>query len=735
MKRNGYKRLLFSYLPIFFFITLAIVFLSVLSASELSKKETIRANEVFAGHVMQMVDHTMRTIEQQIIKEVQTNDKLAQFYTENYSGSSAMTLYEISNMLREWIVNIPMIDSVYLVRSSDQMILSNHFMKPVAEFEDRDLIGEALESPSSIAYKWTDIRSYRVFEDQLRPIKVVTLIHRVPLLSGDQGIIAVNVQTSAIENVIEDLAASNLNFIRLLDRQESPILDNNSNGKILTSKESSYTGWKIESGLTSDNLPAFIFSYSSIWFALNLLMIVIGIVWILFVTRRNYRPIEAILARIDAYAAQKNSLSSTQDEFRFIETALDDLVERSMNYQKQREDDLIYRKRIFYKEMVEGGSPITAEQLWTEMRLLGFQDPIGKLAMAVVELDKYAEFVDRYSQRDQYLLKFALSSVITELFQKNGITVWMEWISTSQLSVMAHLPDSTDDTSLAEQHFEDVIQWVNQHLTFTVTIGLSTMAKQIEEIPALHEEALEALKYKPVLGGNRIIHKEAIRIYPQGEVYKHLNLLRSLGQKYRLGDMEWALELKQMFHACAEGLLTRDSLSAILHNMIYHLQREVMELPPEVQKYWNDETLPLLNRAIERMDTLDELEKELLSILNKSAEQMEQWRLSRNNYNLMLQIKSFTHEHYANPDLCLTYLSGQFDLNAKYISQMFKEKLGVNFLDYLSTVRIGQAERLLTETDKPVQEIGVLVGYPNVRSFLRVFKKITGVTPGEFRKK
>ncbi|MNN89103.1 Arabinose operon regulatory protein [compost metagenome] len=101
----------------------------------------------------------------------------------------------------------------------------------------------------------------------------------------------------------------------------------------------------------------------------------------------------------------------------------------------------------------------------------------------------------------------------------------------------------------------------------------------------------------------------------------------------------------------------------------------------------------------------------------------------------MLRVKEYLNEHYANPDLSLTYLSGEFELNAKYLSQMFKEEFGVNFLDYLGNVRIQQAKRLLMETGESIQVIGIQVGYPNVRSFMRVFKKLTGVTPGEYRKK
>ncbi|WP_028553128.1 helix-turn-helix domain-containing protein [Paenibacillus sp. UNC451MF] len=736
MKKNGFKRLLLSYLPIFFFVALALILLSAISASELTKKETIRANQVFAEHVMQMIDHTMRTIDQQIIKEIQTNEKITQFYAKYYTGNSTMTLYDVSYKLRELIASTPMIDSIYLVRQSDYTVLSNTLMAPMEEFGDREFIRNALQQ--ELSFKWTDARAYKEFDDQIRSSEVVTLVKNVPLLGGKQGIIVVNVQTSAIQNLIKDMTESNVNFIQLTDRHGQPIVDSKSGGKMLSEVTSDYTGWRIQSGLLNDNPPLFIASYSSFWLALNLLMIGIGIVWIVYVTRRNYQPIESIVARIDSYAAQRSSsLSglSGQDEFRFIETALDDLVERTMTFQKLREEDLIFRKRNFFKELIEGTRPVSSDQFETEMRLYGLQEDIGILAIAVVEIDKYAEYCSRYNQRDQYLLKFALSSVVTEISQNEGIRVWMEWTSNAQLSVMVHLPDDADTTALASQMFDKVKQWVNQHLAFTVTVGIGAIIDRIDEVPGSHEEALEALQYKSSLGGNRVIEHGDVSDKSQGEVYKHLHLMRSMGQKFRLGDKEWKLEQEQLFRELVDGFFTRDDVFAILHYLIYHMQREVMELPVELQDIWTNEALPRLSEALERLDTISELEQEFTVVLTEAFDRLENLRTARTHHPLMLRVKEYLNEHYANPELSLTYLSDEFELNAKYLSQMFKEEFGVNFLDYLGNVRIQQAKRLLLESGESIQEIGVQVGYPNVRSFMRVFKKLTGVTPGEYRKK
>lgn len=736
MKKNGFKRLLLSYLPIFFFVALALILLSAVSASELSKKETIRANEVFAEHVMQMVDHTMRTIEQQMIKEVQTNEKITQFYAQYYTGNSTMTLYDVAVKLRELIVTAPMIDSIYLVRSSDQTVLSNTLMASVEEFGDKEFIRNALQQGTS--YKWTNARSYKEFEDQIRPTNVVTLVKSVPLLGGKQGIIVINVQTSAIQNLIKDMTDSNVNFIQLTDRQGQPIVESRSGGKIISDVASDYTGWRIQSGLLNDKLPLFIFSYSSVWFGLNLLMIGIGLVWIIYVTRRNYQPIESILARIDAYAAQRSSSLaglSSQDEFRFIETALDDLVERTMTFQKQREEDLIFRKKNFFMEMIEGSKPISREQFESEMRLYGQQADFGRVVMAVVEIDKYAEYCDRYNLRDQYLLKFALSSVVAEISQNEGIPVWMEWTSNQQLSVMIHLRAPEETTMQAAQLLDRTIQWVRQHLAFTVTVGIGTVIEDIGEVAASYEEALDALQYKSALGGNRIIEYKDISVKSQGEVYKHLHLMRSMGQKYRLGDREWELELKHMFRELVDGFFTRDDMVAMLHYMIYHVQRELMELPGEFQELWMRDTLPRLHEAIDRLDTISELERDITAIMAEAFSRMEELRGTRTHHPLMQQVKEYINEQYANADLSLTHLSGEFDVNAKYLSQIFKDEIGVNFLDYVANVRIQQAKKLLLETNGSVQEIGMQVGYPNVRSFMRVFKKLANMTPGEFRKK
>jgi YesN/AraC family two-component response regulator len=90
-------------------------------------------------------------------------------------------------------------------------------------------------------------------------------------------------------------------------------------------------------------------------------------------------------------------------------------------------------------------------------------------------------------------------------------------------------------------------------------------------------------------------------------------------------------------------------------------------------------------------------------------------------------------EHFYNPDLSLDYLSERFQLNAKYLSQLFKEQFGENFLDFLTMVRVEHAKHMLLNTKSSIQEIGDKVGYTNAVTFRRVFRRMEGISPADFR--
>jgi two-component system response regulator YesN len=96
------------------------------------------------------------------------------------------------------------------------------------------------------------------------------------------------------------------------------------------------------------------------------------------------------------------------------------------------------------------------------------------------------------------------------------------------------------------------------------------------------------------------------------------------------------------------------------------------------------------------------------------------------------KIKIYVQRNYKN-DLSIEFISSLFYLNRSYCSHIFKEKTGQNFVDYMNSVRIDHAKKLLKSTDKKMYQISKLVGYDNVKYFFRIFKKSTGMTPEQYR--
>lgn len=96
-------------------------------------------------------------------------------------------------------------------------------------------------------------------------------------------------------------------------------------------------------------------------------------------------------------------------------------------------------------------------------------------------------------------------------------------------------------------------------------------------------------------------------------------------------------------------------------------------------------------------------------------------------------VKQYMDLHYAK-DLTLEWVSSLFYLNPSYLSFLFKEKHGENFTDYINRLRIEHAKHTLTSTDDKIYRIAKQLGYDNPKYFFRVFKKMTGLTPEEYRK-
>jgi two-component system, response regulator YesN len=147
-----------------------------------------------------------------------------------------------------------------------------------------------------------------------------------------------------------------------------------------------------------------------------------------------------------------------------------------------------------------------------------------------------------------------------------------------------------------------------------------------------------------------------------------------------------------------------------LENAKYTYFRSIEEAPSAV------ETVELLNRFMEEA-------KNCLFSVQSEAEDPN-----------MKKLLEYLGDHYAEP-LTLTGVAKHFHFNPSYLSSYFSAHNKEGFIEYLNRIRIEEATKLLMQGTKSISEISGMVGYSDHSYFCKVFKKIKGLSPSQYKRK
>jgi len=138
-------------------------------------------------------------------------------------------------------------------------------------------------------------------------------------------------------------------------------------------------------------------------------------------------------------------------------------------------------------------------------------------------------------------------------------------------------------------------------------------------------------------------------------------------------------------------------------------------------------------RAVKRAVGQLEAEKQLKAVVPQ-VENLENDEGTEKAVLMMSKVKKYLKHSYMNYDLSLDLVSSLLNINASYLSSIFKRCTGINFIDYITDLRIGAAKEHLSDPFKSISEIASMVGYDSPSYFCRAFKKNTGFSPTEYRK-
>ncbi len=102
-------------------------------------------------------------------------------------------------------------------------------------------------------------------------------------------------------------------------------------------------------------------------------------------------------------------------------------------------------------------------------------------------------------------------------------------------------------------------------------------------------------------------------------------------------------------------------------------------------------------------------------------------------YQRLQRVKDYIEQNYSK-EITLNKAAQIAGLEKKYFSTYFRKKTGVRFTDWVAATRVARAKAMMESQNYNITEIGFAVGFQDLRTFERAFKRYTGMTPRDFRK-
>lgn len=264
------------------------------------------------------------------------------------------------------------------------------------------------------------------------------------------------------------------------------------------------------------------------------------------------------------------------------------------------------------------------------------------------------------------------------------------------------------------------------------TIGIGKMYANHNDVPLSYVDALMALQYKVVKGQGQIIFVDEVRRREAETLNYSMDMEKQLMNKLKTSDLD---HVKEALDRILEmNIDVQHSSPELIQNLFRALAgtiiRTIYDIEATTEEVFGGSGTDLY-AGLDRSNTLEDKRSYIIKVLSSLCRYIEQ--RNENQYEqLYNKIKEYVELRY-HQELSLPQLGEALNMSPTYLSSKFKEITGVKFVDFVNIRRIEQAKLYLQETDETINGISEKVGFVNSNTFIKVFKKHEGITPGQFR--
>ncbi len=287
------------------------------------------------------------------------------------------------------------------------------------------------------------------------------------------------------------------------------------------------------------------------------------------------------------------------------------------------------------------------------------------------------------------------------------------------------------DLDGAAWRMEELIDRAGKDLGYTLTVGIGNQYQNLRDMYISYREACSAALLSCIHGKGTLYNFNDIN-YDNKIYSKELHILvdNKLYDDLRIGAFEEIKkDIEEILREIKNSRLGVDSINTIINNIILLSCKTVNELGYNVLEIFGNHFTPYFD--IRGISALVQLEEWFLNFFSKINDYINQRRKSRNE-SLIIEVKEYIDRNFVE-NITLTSLSRKFSISTGYLSILFNDHTGQNFIDYISNLRIQKAKEFLKNSDLRVYEIAERVGYRDAYYFSSAFKRIVGINPTEYR--
>lgn len=321
-------------------------------------------------------------------------------------------------------------------------------------------------------------------------------------------------------------------------------------------------------------------------------------------------------------------------------------------------------------------------------------------------------------------IRLQARKAIDEVLKNNSEAFILEQ-SLNKFIILASLKNDNQIDIIAERIHEKLITVVSSGFT----IGVGENVSGISSIEHSYSTALEALEHRFYRDVNSLIFYNEIKDETFNYEFKDffmINKIIEVIEEINFSKVKAIIDTT--FDYFKAQRIDRDIVIMFTSNMISKINKLLYQSDQKEKNFLDNHTIREIK---DHEKTLRELKEFLESFCMVSCEHLRK-RKRKNSGSNTEKIEEFIKQNYKR-NITIRELSERLYMHPAYLGQLFIQKFGVGFNEYIHELRIEEAKRLIHETELKNHEIAQELGYSNYNYFLQQFQRHTGMKPSEFR--